>query len=221
MLKHSRVSGTLDTGRLGAALRGPGMDTRTWVSYAVIDEVVVDDDEGVFCNVTCLPSQQKYSARLGCVYAGVDFGMYCPVEVDDEVLVAAPSGDPDQGLVVTQRLHSASDTPPEEVGEFPTDVLLVVKEGRTVRILLSGDGLCEIRSRGGTARALAFKDELVAVDEKYAGHIHLDGAGLPTSDPLATVLPNPAFPVPDPKPFIPGLPLTPVTVVGTTILKAE
>jgi Type VI secretion system/phage-baseplate injector OB domain len=220
VLKHSRVSGTLDTSRLGAALRGPGMDTRTWISYAVIDAVTVDNAEGVFCNVTCLPSNQQYTARLGHIYSGAGFGMYCPVEVDDEVIVSAPSGDPDQGLVVTQRLHSASDPPPEELGANPIDVLLVAKEGRTVRILLSGGGLCEIRSREGAARALAFKDELEAVDNKYAGHIHLDSVGGPTGGPIETVLPNPAFPG-DPMPFIEGLPLGSVSIVGTTVLKAE
>lgn len=216
-MRSHRANSSVDVGRLGAAVRGPGIDTRTWVSLAIVAAVHIDPSEGVFVDVILMPSQRKATARLGAEYAGNDFGLYMPLEVDDEILVETPGGDPDAGLVVTRRLHSPSDRPPSEAATYPNDVLLVAKTGRTVRILLEGDGLCEIRSRGGQARALAFKDELVAVDNKYESHIHQDSTSAPTSGPMQFAIPNPG----PPPAFLPGPPLPPVTIVGTTVLKAE
>ena len=219
MLKHSRVSTTPDVGRMGKALRAPGMDTRTWVALAVVTAVQVDPNEGVFANVTLMPFGTEATARVGQEYAGDGFGFYTPIEVNDEVLVAAPDGDPDNGLIVTRRLYSASDPPPAEAAEFPDDVLLVIREDKTMRILVVGDGLVEIRSRGGTSRALAFKDELKAVDDKYAAHIHQDSTSAPTGGPLTAVIPNPTPPFTPP--FLPGPGLPSVNIVGTAVLKAE
>ncbi len=84
-------------------------------------------------------------------------------------------------------------------------------------VLIKPDGTVEIRSRGGVARALAFKDELEAVDAKYANHLHATNG----SGPVSTVLPNPAFPATSPDPLIPGLPLGDVTIDGTQVLMGE
>lgn len=211
------ANGAIDVGRLSAAVSRPGIDPRTWVSLAIVKAIHVDPDEGVFIDVMIMPSRRLATARLGAEYAGNGFGLYMPLEVDDEILVETPDGNPDTGLIVTRRLHSPSDPPPSEVSTYPTDVLLVAKAGRTVRILLEGDGLCEIRSRGGTARALAFKDELQAVDDKYASHVHQDSTSAPTTGPMQFAIPNPG----PPPAFLPGPPLPPVTIVGTTVLKAE
>lgn len=192
MLKNSRVTGTLDTGRLGAALRGPGMDTRIWVSLAIVKAVHVDAEEGVFVDVLCVPLRHTGTARLGCEYAGSGFGMYAPLEVDDEVLVEAPSGDPDEGLVVTRRLHSASDPPPSEVVDHPEDVLLVVKPGRTVRIVTSGGG--KVKLGGADADdPVALKSDLdtikPAIVAAVDAQITVLTAGLPgTADALAEMV---------------------------------
>jgi len=148
MLKNSRVSKSIDTARLGAAVRGPGMDTRTWVSLAVVTAVHVDPAEGVFVDVTLMPLGDQSAARLGVEYAGNGFGMYAPLEVDDEVLVEAPSGDPDAGLIVTRRLHGASDPPPQEVVDHPEDLLVVVKPGKTLRMITKGAGNLVIEAQG-------------------------------------------------------------------------
>lgn len=140
MLKNSRVTGALDTVRLGNALARPGMDTRIWSSLAIVLKVVVDPDEGVFVDVRLMPSRLKETARLGCEYAGAGFGVYFPVEVNDEVLVEAPSGDPDHGLVIVRRLHGAADPPPTQVADHPADALIVVKRNASLRIIASGTG---------------------------------------------------------------------------------
>lgn len=158
MLKHSRVSGTVDTSRLGKALARPGMDTRTWVSLAIIKSVHVDAAEGVFCDVLLMPARRQVTARLGTGYAGNGFGFYTPVTVDDEVLVEAPNGDPDQGLVVTQRLHSASDPPPQDVVDNPEDVLLHIQAGKSIRIVTEGEGDVIIDARGSGVVKLGDED---------------------------------------------------------------
>jgi len=148
VLKRSRVARSLDVGRLSKALERPGIDPRTWVSLAVVDEIVIDPAEGVFVDVTLLPSRVSGTARLGAAYAGAGFGLYAPLHLDDEVLVEAPSGDPDEGLIVTLRLHSPSDPPPSEITANPQDVLLLVEAGRTVRIATQGSGNVVVEARG-------------------------------------------------------------------------
>lgn len=180
MLNNSRVSTIIDTNRLGRALARPGMDTRTWVSLAVVTAVVIDPDEGVFADVLLMPSNVKTTCRVAQEYAGDGFGLYTPVLVDDEVLVEAPSGDPDNGLILTRRLYSKSDPPPEEAVDNPDDVLMVIRPGKTMRILVDDPGQVEIRSRGGAAQSLAFQDKLNALEDKvnsvitkFNAHVHI------------------------------------------------
>lgn len=217
MLKNSRVTGALDTARLGQALARPGMDTRTWVSLAFVTKITIDADEGVFVDVVLMPGRQQATARLGTEYAGNGFGIYAPLEVDDEVLIEAPNGDADQGLIITRRLHSASDPPPSEAVDFPEDFLLVARADKTVRILVEGEGQVEIRSRDGAAHRVAFFDELDSfrtwVRSQFAvtgGHTHaVVGAATTTT---ATVAGSPLSVPPT---------ADPPTVAGTEYLRAE
>ncbi len=140
MLKATRVSPAPDISRIGAALARPGMDPRIWVSLAIVRAVNLDSTHGPFADVVLLPSQVKSTARLGAAYAGPGFGLYLPVGVDDEVKVEAPSGDPAEGLVITERLWSPAATPPQEAIDHPTDLVLHVKSGKTLRITVSGGG---------------------------------------------------------------------------------
>ena len=161
MLSRSRVSGILDMGRLSRAVSRPGIDPRTWVSLAVVNSVVVDPNEGVFCGITLLPSEIEETARLGAAYAGNGFGFYAPPKVDDEVMVCAPSGDPSQGLVITGRLWSPSDVPPAEAASNPKDVLLKVEEGQTLRVLVSGGGKV-VMGDEASAKGVARLDDTTA-----------------------------------------------------------
>ena len=161
MLSRSRVSGILDMGRLSQAVSRPGIDPRTWVSLAIVNSVVVDPVEGVFCGITLMPSEIEETARLGAAYAGNGFGFYAPPRIDDEVMVCAPSGDPSQGLVITGRLWSPSDVPPAEASSHPQDVLLKVEEGQTLRMLVSGGGKVYLGGDTDT-KAVAHVDSSVA-----------------------------------------------------------
>jgi hypothetical protein len=116
------------------------MDPRSWCSLAIVQSVVVDEAEGVFCDVLLMPSKRRETARLGAAYAGSGWGLYAPPMVDDEVLVSAPSGDPAQGLVITSRLWSPADVPPADAATHPEDVLLTVRPDKSLRLVVSGGG---------------------------------------------------------------------------------
>lgn len=141
---RSRVLSSIDTERLANAVSRPGIDPRIWVSYAVlISEPYVETREGqedVLADIMLMPSGMIETARVGTIYAGNGFGLYTPLKVDDEVLVVAPSGDPDEGMVITQRLWSPADKPPAELAENSADVLLVVESDKNLRIKTLGSG---------------------------------------------------------------------------------
>jgi hypothetical protein len=156
------------------------------------------------------PSGEIVSAR-------VPAGVWDIPDLGDEVIVAIPDGEIDFHPSIVCRL--ASGTVPGAQGPAPGRIVIVRNE-----VFVHG-------GEGG-AVALALKSDVVNVDNKYANHIHLDGSGLPTSGPLATVEPNdpnPASPPPflDPlgapttAPFHEGDALEPAEIVGTTVLKAK
>jgi len=145
---RSRVTRGIDVARLSNAVARPGIDPRIWVSYAyLLSEPYIETVEGrqdIVADVMLVPSMQEETARVGAIYAGNGFGFYCPLHAEDEVLVVAPSGDPDAGLVIMQRLWSPADPPPQEVINNPEDVTLVVEEGKNLRLTVKGAGSFEI-----------------------------------------------------------------------------
>lgn len=150
-----------DVSRIARALQRPGIDPRAWVSLALVQSVVVDAD-GAFCDVLLVPSNRRHTARLGAAYAGSGWGMYAPPQVDDEVVVMAPDGDPSAGLVIVSRVWSRVDAPPTEAQENPEDVVLVVRPDRSLRLSVSGGGKVYIGGSDGT-KPVAFVDCSVEV----------------------------------------------------------
>ncbi len=116
-----------------------------WLTLATVDEIGYDGAEGIFVDVTYVPSGEPETALLGGPYAGPNAGMYFPVSVGDTVLVAVPNGDTQMGPIIIQRIWSASDKPPEDAvdsddDQLPTsDVLLRVIAGQRFIVRTSGD----------------------------------------------------------------------------------
>ena len=162
MLKFTRVTGILDVGRLGNALARPGIDPRTWVSYAAVDAVGVDS-EGVFVDVTLLPTGDQMTARAGTIYAGPGYGLHLPFGVGDEVVVGVPNGDPNHGAVVLARLQSASDELASSAMANENDIVLVVKPDQSIRIAVSGGGKVYLGSVDAS-RGVARVDDIVDFD---------------------------------------------------------
>lgn len=201
---RSRVLSGIDTARLATAVARPGIDPRVWVSYAILasDPVVVTtaNEQDVVVDVILLPSGTVETARVGAAYAGNGFGLYMPLKQDDEVLVAAPSGDPDEGMVVIQRLWSPADLPPQAVVDNPTDVTLVVEPGKNLRLNVQGagnvymtvdTGKVFLGSADGTepaAKGTSLKAYLDALVTQLLAHTHTSAApGQPTSPPVTPI----------------------------------
>lgn len=144
MLK-SRVTGIPDVNRLAKALERPGIDPRVWICLAFVVEFDIDD-EGPIVDVLLMPDQIPETARVAAEYSGPNFGFYFPLEKDDEVLVGAPNGNPDEGLVVIKRLWSKSDKPPQESIDDPTNIILHAKEGANINLVVSGDATINLGS---------------------------------------------------------------------------
>lgn len=139
MLKRTRVSNKLDTNRLGAALERPGIDPRINTAIGWVTKFVVDPDHGVFATVL-LQNQQTLTCRVGTCYGGQGWGFYAPLEVDDEVVVSIPIGDPDHGPVVVAKTWAASELPPQDALDNQADVILFVKKDTNLRIKVAGSG---------------------------------------------------------------------------------
>lgn len=146
MLKGTRVARTPDVHMISKALSRPGIDPRMWISCGYV-QAVSKTDQGTFVDVVIAPHLDPYTCRVGEVYAGVGHGMSFPMSVDDEVLVALPNGDPNEGGVVICRLHSASDPPPSEVEDNPDDVVLHVQDGQSMTVVVESGGTINL---GGT-----------------------------------------------------------------------
>lgn len=148
MLKRTRISRSLDVNRTGEALSRPGIDPRMNVMLGWVEKFVVDKDHGVFAAVR-LQNEQLLTCRVGTFYGGPGFGFYAPLQVDDEVVVAVPAGDPDHGAVVIAKTWSASELQPPEANDHQADVILHVQKDTNVRILATGNGNVIVGSEDG------------------------------------------------------------------------
>lgn len=203
---RSRISRGIDVARLSNAVGRPGIDPRIWVSYAVLtSEPHIETTEGrqdIVVDLLLLPSGQEETARVGAMYAGEGFGFYAPLHTDDEVLVVAPSGDPEAGLVVMQRLWSPVAVPPPEVVENPEDVTLVIQEGKNLRMAVLGAGNVILSVEEGriylgspedtepVAKGTSLKSYLESIKSTFDAHTHdylLEGAPVPTTGPSASM----------------------------------
>lgn len=141
MMNRTRIARNLDVQRLASALRGPGIDTRCWVSLAIATaDSQVDATHGVFVDVKLMPTEEQYTARVGAIYAGDGFGIYSRIRKDDELVVVLPSGNSTEGAVVTSRLWSQADKPPTSIKDNPEDLIIVVEPEKNMRVKLTGGG---------------------------------------------------------------------------------
>jgi uncharacterized protein involved in type VI secretion and phage assembly len=111
------------------------------LQIAVVTAVHVDKS-GPFADIQILTDAGRTpdTARIAGAYAGPSYGFYCPVDVDDEVIIGVPDGDPNHGYVIVSRCWSASDPPPQEAIDHPQDVVLHVRKDKTMRIVVEGGG---------------------------------------------------------------------------------
>jgi hypothetical protein len=118
-----------DHSTLGEAFSRPGMDTRQWISYGIVNDEVADgphsthfDDEdgaplgvGPIIAVTLQPSNIVVACRVASGVAGNGEAEWFPFQAKDEVLVAIPEGDERAGCVIIGRLPNSFDVWPRTV----------------------------------------------------------------------------------------------------------
>lgn len=213
---RSRVSKGVDTGRLGKALSRPGMDPRVHVQTAFVTAVHLDPEHGYFVDITLMPSGVEETARVAPVYAGSGFGIFLPVQIDDEVVVVTPHGDPNAGLLVIARPWDNGTPPPADAANHPDDLLILAKDSANIRIVTGGSGNVIIEPRGAGQVQLGQEDaphpscrgdllqaRLNTLIDAYNSHFHSTGTeNGPTTPPIFEQLPNPG----PPPAFLPAIP---------------
>jgi len=137
---------TIDTSRLSAAASRPGIDPRINLSLAIVKDIAFDAEHGIFVDVQLVPTGELETAYLGSGYAGNLAGDYCPVKLEDTVLVGLPSGDAGNGPIILARWNSAGDPPPldfqdpDNEGEARKARVLRVEVDQPYLIRTSGSG---------------------------------------------------------------------------------
>ena len=148
------VRSKVDISRLASAVQRPGIDPRIWLSLATVEAVGFDAAEGIFVDVQYQPTGERETAYLGIPYSGAEFGMHCPVNVGDTVMVAVAGGDPQSGPVVVTRWHNSGDKPNADLQDEndatePTkDLVLRVQAGQKLRVRTSGAGDIDLEAEG-------------------------------------------------------------------------
>jgi hypothetical protein len=186
---------------MGRALSHPGIDPRVWASEAVVKAVNVAAD-GVYLDVLLIPDNVMETARWSTMYAGDGFGLYFPVRIDDTVMVVAPSGEPDYGLVAGPCWWSPAEAVPQDAINNPNDALLVMQTNRNVRFVTQGSGNLVLDPRG-TGKVLLGGEAstrpvlLDVLLDQLNNHTHLNvtvGAGVSGVPASASTVPVPTTP---------------------------
>jgi hypothetical protein len=137
-MARTRVSRKLDVQRMGAAVARPGIDTRVWLEFGFVQAFTVDAT-GAYADVAT-ETGDTITCFAGQPYAGQGYGAFFPLAVDDMVLIAIPSGEPDNGGVIISRLWCNSDTPPAEAVASANDLVNRIKAGQKMRHIVTPVG---------------------------------------------------------------------------------
>lgn len=148
----------VDFSKLSKAMQRPGIDPREHISLAVVERVIYDSEEGIFADVTLIPSGVSDTAVVGSPYAGNQFGDWCPLHIDDIVLVATAGGDSGNGPVVVSRFWRKSDKPASQFKDSQNqddgddlpinDRVIVIEPGQNLLVQTSEGGKITLRSSG-------------------------------------------------------------------------
>jgi len=133
-----------DAQTMREAFAGPGMDTRQWVSFGIVERggegdnspIQFTDEYGPLVSVTLQPSNITVPCRVGAACAGNGEGEWFPFLEQDEVLVAIPEGDERAGCTIIARLNNEIDKWPIEVaGQDPRKNNFAFRRLRTPYII--------------------------------------------------------------------------------------
>lgn len=127
---NSRIRKRVDPSRLGQSVGYPGIDPRTWVSTARVDDhpdaISWHGDVGWLVDVTFtggdLDGEGPVPCRVASMFAADLEGSSEPVTRGCEVLVLMPVGDPNSSPIVVAQLHNGGGCrAPATVNDQPVD----------------------------------------------------------------------------------------------------
>lgn len=138
-----------DHSTYGEALARPGMDTRQWLSYGIVNDETADQpsthfddgdgkplEAGPLVSVTLQPSNIAVACRVAGRVAGNGEAEWSPFQARDEVLVAIPEGDERAGCCIIARLNNSFDAWPRTVaGQDATKNTFAFHRVRTPHIV--------------------------------------------------------------------------------------
>lgn len=123
-----KARSTLDMSRVAQGLKGPGIDTRTWVAFARVDvdpdATVWDAELGWLVDVTIVGGQldgEPALCRMGNFTAGGSMGQFNPPVQGALVIVTIPEGDLNADCLIVGTLHDKDHTPPTQVNGSSID----------------------------------------------------------------------------------------------------
>lgn len=143
---------SIDWSGIADAVRSPGIDTRSWIALARIDNdpdaIRWDDKLGWIVDVTVhggpLDQEGPIACRVANALSTAGSVASCPVHRNDEVLVELPVGDPNAGPVIVGRLNNKELPVPGEVNGYTLDEAfalanLVLRTMHGLQVQLDGD----------------------------------------------------------------------------------
>lgn len=108
------------------SLRDLARDGREWLSLGVVTAIEDHDAWGIRLDVTLVPSGRTVQARPGFTACGSSGkGAWVPFEVDAEVLVLLPDGDPNRAVA----FHGPTSSPQRPPSGWDNDRVEIVHGG--------------------------------------------------------------------------------------------
>ncbi len=187
----------IDTRTFAEAFSGPGIDTRTWVSFGIVnggdagDPVSFDREDGQpYVYVTLEPSKVAVTCRVGMEIAGNGEGEWTPFINGDEVLVVMPDGREDNCVIIKRLCNSLDRFPMDSVaGQDPTKNAFGFRRRRTPVVEeFSGPIFFRSATTGAffsidRAGTVTLKDSENAVLQMSADSFSYQGPSTPENDP--------------------------------------
>lgn len=116
---RGKIARPIDARSLAEALAFPGIDPRTWFSFATVDPEIVDvefdEDHGYLVPITLQPSQVQGVAVCAQGTTGQAEGEHVPFVEGDTLVVGIMHGMERAGVVVLGRVSNARAQPPKTV----------------------------------------------------------------------------------------------------------
>jgi len=103
------------------------------VGIGLVTDVIVDESS-VYLDVEMQPQGFELRAKWAPMYAGKNYGIYFPIQINDQVVVVLPDGDPNGDPVAITILHNEEDNLPSEALAAPEDIWIVAAPGRRIEI---------------------------------------------------------------------------------------